>query len=256
MNYIPINLKKLYISRFDEKIYFDIIKKKHLKDKNISDLYQLNLLICKEFYIVLHTIETLFKYKLHKQLSEYYNTFNWVNYIQWLPMQAKELKEAAKYLPKHFYPEQLLDNLNFGFCVHLLDCEYKASIYNPVISKIFPNYPHQEQLTRSHIKTILTEALEYRNKIAHSSLIIHEEKRLLKNFRCFMLLIYWMDKEYYKMVKSHSKFKIYYRMLVASSYSKRGIMFYFLRRLKRLFFMCLWSILRPIGKIFKIERLS
>lgn len=256
MNYIPINLKSLHISRFDKNIYLTIIQKKHLNMENISDLYQLNLLICQEFYIIIHTIETLFKYILHKNLSEFYNTPNWVNKIKWQKTQSGELKDAAKLLPKHFHPEQLLDNLSFGFWVHLLDFEYNVSIFHSGISKIFPNHPHQEKLTRTYLKNILTEALEYRNKIAHSSLIIHEEKRLLKNFRLFMLLISWMDEDYYKMVKSHIKFKTYYRILVTSSYSRHGFRFYLLRQLRRLFFTALWGMLRPIGKLFNIKQLS
>ncbi len=255
MNHIPFKLQNLHISRFDEQTYQMIIQKKHLKEENISDLYQLNMIISQEFYIILHTIETLFKYKLHEKLSELYGTPNWVNLIQWQKMQSMELHDAAKFLPRHFYPEQLLDNLNFGFWVHLLDPEYNNSIFHPAITKIFPNYPNQRELTRPHIKKILTEALNRRNSIAHSILIIHEERKLLKDFRQFMQLIYWLDENYYQMIKTHLRFKKYYRILVTSSYSRRGYIFYFFRRFRRLFFMCLWFLFNLIGKIFNIKRL-
>ncbi len=246
MNYI----KTLYISRYDQELYDNILRKKCLNKKYLSDLYQLNMLISAEFYLLLHVIENLFKYKLHQRLCEHYKCLNWLNLIEWNKNKALELREASHKLSKHALPEQIIDKLTFGFWVHLFDFEYNETIFEPAIADLFPNFCGSAKLTRSHLKKIFTEALYYRNSIAHFSLIIHEERRILKSYRQFILLIYWMDKDYYKMIKPYLKFKIYYRILFTCSFSKKGFFLFLLRRLKRLFFKCIWSVLN----YFNIER--
>lgn len=79
----------LYIFPQDMEIYKDVVKRKRIKPKNISELYRLNLLLCRELYLIMNVIETVYKNKLHQKMTEVHKTENWFNLIQWQPEELK-----------------------------------------------------------------------------------------------------------------------------------------------------------------------
>lgn len=204
----------LYIFSQDMEIYKDVVKRKRIKPKNISELYRLNLLLCRELYLIMNVIETVYKNKLHQKMTEVYKTENWFNLIQWQPEELKFFRDAVQNKQNLAVPVRILNDVSLKFWVRTFEEIYENMLFVPAIMHLFPNYDSDEPFRRSTLRNIFLELLNYRNNIAHCHVIIHEEYKILKYYQKFMKLIYWMDKDYYDYVAAQSQFVEYYNQLV------------------------------------------
>lgn len=253
MNVNKYHFSNLYISEQNMLIYNEIIRKKHLKQSNIKDLFLLNLFISNEFYPLLNVIETLFRYKVHEKLSEVYQTPNWFNQIEWETIQLNTLKDIVAKKKKIKNPSYIVDDLSFGFLWHLFDSQYKDSIFLPALIHLFPNYNLQEPLTRSKLKSIFELLVYYRNDIAHCNVIIHEEHKLIKSYNKALQLLYWLDKDYFNLFAKQKRFFKLHRILTTSSYSIVGYGYYWKHIILRFITKIWWKIKRRYPDFFHLE---
>lgn len=241
-------LNNVYISTKDMEIYQSVIKRKRLKEENIRDLYKLNLFLSQELYPVVNLIETLYKNKLHRKMTEVCGTENWFNTISWQPREYEILKESAQKKSNIKFPVRILDDLSLKFWVQTFDKHYESVIYTPAIKHLFPNYDEKEPLERSTLKNIFAEMQNYRNCISHHRVIIHEEHKMVNYYHKFLKLISWMDMDYYKLVVRHSRFLKYHHILATSPYNTKGRLWHIWRQLRRFVMTYIWKVIHIFYK--------
>jgi len=248
LKFKSLYLNNLYISAKDMEIYQSVIQRKRLKEENIRDLYKLNLFLSQELYIVVNLVETLYKNKLHKKMTEVCGTENWFNMISWRRKDHQILKETAQKKLNIKLPVHILDDLRLKFWIQTFDGYYDKVIFEPAIKYLFPNYDEKEPLKRSTLKNIFAEMQSYRNCISHHRVIIHEEHKMVNYYHKFLKLIRWMDVDYYKLAIQNSRFLEYHHILTTSSYNAKGRLWYVWRQIRRFFMRCIWKVIEIFYK--------
>lgn len=214
------HLSELFISERDKKIYNRIIVKRQLDEKQLPELYMLNLLLSKELYLIIYQLEKLFKYKFHQKMVAKFGVSNWFNTIEWSEEVLHIFENKASVMPSPVTPEHLWDALPLSFLKHLLDHEYIHTLFCDGIDTLFDNYPQKLKLRRSTLKKIIACAGILKNEIVFGNVIINGGQLLLQDYRKFMRFIYWLDKDYFFMTARLTHFIKYYRML--TSLDNRG----------------------------------
>lgn len=214
------HLSELLISERDKKIYGRMIVKRQLNEEQLPTLYTLNLLLCKELYLIIYQFEKVLKYRIHQKMVSKFGLSNWFNTIEWSEEVLHILENKASLVPNPVTPEHLWNALPLSFLKHLLDHEYIHILYCEGIDTLFDNCPQKLKLHRSTLKKIIARAGMLKNDIIFGNVIINNGQVLLHDYRKFMRFIYWLDKDYFFMTARLTRFIDYYRML--TSLDNRG----------------------------------
>lgn len=244
------DFQNLYIFPKDMDIYKEVITRKRVKPKSISTLHKLNMLLCRELYLIIYIIETVYKNKLHRKMTEVHQTENWFNLVQWNPEELKFLTDAAKSRQTLTSPVRILNEVSLKFWVKTFESSYEQTLFIPAIMYLFPNYDNDEPFRRSKLRKIFSELLTYRNNVSHYQIIIHEGRKLLNYYHKFLKLIYWMDKDYYHFAIRQSNFMKYYYQLFKHPKSIKGLYYSLQRSIKT----HLWNFMEKHPQIFHIEK--
>ena len=216
MKYIDYTyLSELFISTQDRRIYNQILLEKRLNPEHLTELYTLNLLLCKELYLIICQLEKMFKYKIHYKMTILFGHSNWFNAIEWSEEVLSIIESRACLIPEPVVPENLLDVLPLNFIKHLFDYQYVQTLYCGGIDSLFTNYPKKMKLRRTSLKKIIVRAIIRKNELISGFVIIDNIQELLRDYRRFMQFIYWLDKDYFFMTARITNFIKYYRRLNA-----------------------------------------
>ncbi|MBO5038381.1 MAG: hypothetical protein J6C85_02840 [Alphaproteobacteria bacterium] len=207
-------LSELFISERDKKIYNRIIVKRQLDEKQLPELYILNLLLGKELYLIISQLEKLFKYKFHQKMVSKFGLPNWFNTIEWSEEVLHILENKAVLLPDPVTPEHFWNELPLSFLKHLFDHEYVYTLFYGGIDTLFDNFPQRLELRRTTLKKIVSRAGTLKIDLIFGRIIISNRQELLRDYRKFMQFIYWLDKDYFFMTAKLTHFTEYYRLLI------------------------------------------
>ena len=146
--------------------------------------YKWNIALSESLYPLLHTIEIVFRNKLHMEISRYLNDTRWlVNknmamyermngfYKKSLYDGSRNIKSALMKINKldegHFIAE-----LNFGFWVSILgnNFEFEQFLWPPLKNSVFPN-AHGQQF--SSIRRRFNDIRDLRNRVFHYEPILN-----------------------------------------------------------------------------------
>ena len=140
-------------------------------------LYEINLMLSKEFYTILSFFEIMLRNSINKHYSEKLNDSNWIqkNFINRiigkndkeksiLKKSVEQVKKVVKELDNNYSKDKLVSRLNFGFWVNLFN-SLQFKVFGQSLHQVFINRP--KGLKPKDIFTRLDRILRFRNRIAH-----------------------------------------------------------------------------------------
>ncbi|RYA24763.1 hypothetical protein CRU96_01140 [Malaciobacter halophilus] len=179
-------------------------------DKKIIIIkYLLNIELSKSFYLPLQKLETTLRNNIHTTLSNQLENDNWFEISDFLTNDSyKKISEAKNNINKELTPGRIISELNFGFWCALFSKPYDQKIWNKYTKFIFPNIP-RKYATRKVLMKKINLIRKFRNKIFHFDTIINI-KNLFEIHKEILEMIYWLNKDVYKLTIAFDEFEYIY----------------------------------------------
>lgn len=162
--------------------------------RSAETLYRLNILYCKELYVVLGGLEVAVRNSFHNNLKLYTGRDDWFSFDRDF-LQSKHLEQvdraiecASRTRKADYAIDDVVAQLNYGFWVHLCDRPYEKTLWNRSLHKCFPYLGQKPD--RINIERRLKDTHRLRNKIAHLEPIIKYEDTLIQEYRNIVQLLY------------------------------------------------------------------
>ncbi|PHO10021.1 hypothetical protein CPG37_06685 [Malaciobacter canalis] len=187
--------------------YFTIFQ---TEDKKIIiRKYLLNIELSKSFYLPLQKLETTLRNNIHTTLSNQLKNDNWFEISDFLTNDSyKKISEAKNNINKELTPGRIISELNFGFWCALFSKPYDQKVWNKYTKLIFPNIP-RKYATRKVLMKKTNLIRKFRNKIFHFDTIINI-KNLFEIHKEILEMIYWLNKDVYKLTIAFDEFEYIY----------------------------------------------
>jgi hypothetical protein len=182
------------------------------KDKKvIIQKYLLNVELSKALYLPIQNLEITFRNNLHRVLSQNLKNEFWFDDENFLSPRLKiKIDEARNKI--HKSKEQtagrIISELSFGFWTYLLGTDYEQKIWNRYVKFVFPNIP-KNMAIRKKLSEKINTIRNLRNKIFHFDTIINM-RNLFKIHKEILEMIYWLNKDVYKLTIAFDEFENVY----------------------------------------------
>jgi len=177
--------------------------------KTIIRKYLLNIELSKSFYLPLQKLETTLRNNIHTTLSNQLENDNWFEISDFLTNDSyKKISEAKNNINKELTPGRIISELNFGFWCALFSKPYDQKVWNKYTKLIFPNIP-RKYATRKVLMKKTNLIRKFRNKIFHFDTIINI-KNLFEIHKEILEMIYWLNKDVYKLTIAFDEFEYIY----------------------------------------------